>query len=198
MISFFLSSFWQFATPSTYVIEFWPNLIRSMFPVTALVKNVKRCSMTTKFGQKNRWCKFMMMMTFIEVKSHQRVKCDEVYAMRTKFGQKNRWCKLMMMMPSWRSSLIQVHDDDDDFHGGQRSSGVKCGKLLAMVTKLGQKNLWCSMMVMMMTFLEFKGHQRSNVVNYTLWQPYLVKRIADASLKWWWISWRSKVKWSQL
>ena len=33
-----------------------------------------------------------------------------------------------------------------------------------------------------MTFMEVKGHQRSNVVNYVLWIPYLVKRIGDASL----------------
>ena len=31
----------------------------------------------------------------------------------------------------------------------------------AMATKLDQKNLWCKFM-MMMTFMEVKGHQRSN------------------------------------
>ena len=46
----------------------------------------------------------------------------------------------------------------------------------------------------MMTFIEVKGHQRSNVVNYVLWLPNLVRRIPDASLWWWWWpSWRSKV-----
>ena len=30
--------------------------------------------------------------------------------------------------------------DDDDLHGGQRSSEVKFGKLCAIVNKLGQKN----------------------------------------------------------
>ena len=30
-------------------------------------------------------------------------------------------------------------------------------------------------------FLEVKGHQRSNLVNFVIWLPYLVKRIADAS-----------------
>ena len=34
---------------------------------------------------------------------------------------------------------------------------------------------------MMMTFIEVKGHQRSNVVNYVLWQPNLVRRIPDVS-----------------
>ena len=84
-----LLSFWQFATPSTYVIRFWPNLVRSMYgggdsyksltriggpgsPGTSGVKNVKQCSMTTKLGQKNHWCKLKMMMTFTEVKGQQR------------------------------------------------------------------------------------------------------------------------------
>ena len=31
-----------------------------------------------------------------------------------------------------------------------------------------------------MSSIEVKGHQRSNVVNYMPWLPYLVKRIADA------------------
>ena len=44
-----------------------------------------------------------------------------------------------------------------------------------------------------MTFMEVKGHQRSNMVNYVLWLPYLVKRIANASWEWWWPSRRSKV-----
>ena len=35
------------------------------------VKCGKLCVMVTKLGQKNPWCKFMMM-TFIEVKGHQR------------------------------------------------------------------------------------------------------------------------------
>ena len=73
--------------------------------------------------------------------------------------------------------------DDDDLHGGQRSSEVKGSKLCAMVTKLGQKNPRCKFKMMMMTFMEVKGHQRSIGVNYALWLPYLVKRITDASLK---------------
>ena len=72
--------------------------------------------------------------------------------------------------------------NDDDIYGGQRSSEAKCGKLCAMVTKLGQKKPSCKFKIMM-TFVEVKGHQRSNVVNYALWLPYLVKRITDASLK---------------
>ena len=63
-----------------------------------------------------------------------------------------------------------------------------------MATKLGKKNPWCKFM-MMMTCIEVKGHQRSNVINYALWLKNVVRRIPCASLKWWWPSWRSKVKW---
>ena len=35
--------------------------------------------------------------------------------------------------------LMQVKDDDE-LHGGQRSSAVKCGKLCAVATIFGQKN----------------------------------------------------------
>ena len=82
-------------------------------------------------------------------------------------------------------------EHDDDLHLGQRSSEVKCSKLRAMATKLGQKNPWYKFMIM--TFMGVKGHQRSNVINYVLWLPNLVRRIPDASLWWWWPAWRSKV-----
>ena len=70
-------------------------------------------------------------------------------------------------------------ENDDDLDGGQRSSEVKCGKLCAMATIFGQKKRWCKLR--MMIFMEVKGHQRSNVVNYVIWLPYVVKRIGDAS-----------------
>ena len=35
------------------------------------VKWGKLCAMATIFGQKNRWCKLRMMMTFMEVKGRQ-------------------------------------------------------------------------------------------------------------------------------
>ena len=76
--------------------------------------------------------------------------------------------------------MMQVYYDDDDLHGGQRSSEVKCDKLCSMATKLGQKNPWCKFM-MMMAFMEVKG-PGSKVVNYALWLPNLVRRIPDASL----------------
>ena len=64
----------------------------------------------------------MMMVTFIEVKGHQRSKV----------------LNYVLWLPNLvRRSLMQVYDDDD-LHGGQRSSEVKGSKLCAMVTKLGQ------------------------------------------------------------
>ena len=78
-----------------------------------------------------------------------------------------------------RRNPVQVYDDDD-LHEGQRSSEVKCGKRCTLVTKLGQKNPWCKFM-MMMTFMKVRGHQRSNVVNFELWLPNLVNRIARPS-----------------
>ena len=51
---------------------------------------------------------------------------------------------------------MQVYDDDDDLHGGQRSLEVKGSNQWAMVIKLGQKNPWCKFK-MIMTFMEVKG-----------------------------------------
>ena len=51
---------------------------------------------------------------------------------------------------------MQAKDDDDDLHGGQRSTEVKYSKLHSMVTELGQKNRWCKFR-MVMTFEEVKG-----------------------------------------
>ena len=50
--------------------------------------------MATKLGQKNPWYKFMMMMTFMEVRGQMR----KLYDMTTKLSQKKPWCKFMMMM----------------------------------------------------------------------------------------------------
>ena len=168
--------------------------------------------MTIKLGQENHWCKLNMMMTFIEVKGHLRSNVVNYVLWLPNLVRRITDTSLLWWWPSWRSkvirgqrwqtmfygyqtwseeSLMQVYDDDD-LHGGQRSSEVKCNKLCSMATKLGQKNPWCKFM-MMMTFMEVKGHQRSKVVNYALWLPNLVRRIPDASLKWWWPSWRSKV-----
>ena len=39
-----------------------------------------------------------------------------------------------------------------------------------------------SKLKMLMTFIKVKGQQRSNVVNYVLWLPYLVTQTAEARL----------------
>ena len=171
--------------------------------------------MTTKLGQENHWCQ-LNMMTFNEVKGHQRSNVVNYVLWLPNLVRRIPDASLWWWWPSWRSkvirgqmwltmfygyqtwseeSLMQVYDDDD-LHGGQRSSEVKGSKLCATVTKRGQKNPWCKFK-MMMTFMEVKGHQRSNGVNYALWLQYLVKRMTDASLKWW-PSWRSKVVWGQI
>ena len=73
---------------------------------------------------------------------------------------------------------MQVYDDDD-LHEGQWSSEVKCGKRCTLVTKLGQKE---SLMQVYDGDDLYEG-QRSNVVNFELWLPNLVNRIANASFK---------------
>ena len=71
-------------------------------------------------------------------------------------------------------------ENDDDLDEGQRSSEVKWGQLCGMATIFCQKKCRCKLR-MMMTFMEVKGHQRSNVVNFVIWLSYLVKRTTDAS-----------------
>ena len=59
----------------------------------------KLCAMATKLSQKKHWCKFMMMMTFMKVKGHQRLNVVKRCTLVTKLGQKE--------------SLMQVYDGDD-------------------------------------------------------------------------------------
>ena len=115
------------------------------------VKWGKLCAMATIFGQKKRWCKLRMMMTLMEVKGHQR----------------SNGVNYVLWLPYWSKEALMQAENDDDLDGGQRSSEVKCGKLCAMATIFGQKKLWCNLR-MMMIFMEVKGHQRSNVVNYVI------------------------------
>ena len=82
----------------------------------------------------------------------------------------------------WSKEALMQAENDDDLYGGQRSSEVKWGKLCAMA--FGYHIL--SKEVLMQTendddLYGVKGHQRSNVVNYVIWLPYLVKRTTDAS-----------------
>ena len=74
---------------------------------------------------------------------------------------------------------MQVYDDDDDLHEGQRSSEVECGKCCTLVTKLGQKES----LMQVYDGDDLHEGQRSNVVNFALWLPNLLSRIANASFK---------------
>ena len=40
----------------------------------------------------------------------------------------------------WSKELVMQAKNDDDLHGGQRSSKVKYGNICAMATIFGQKN----------------------------------------------------------
>ena len=63
----------------------------------------------------------------------------------------------------WSKEVLMQAENDDDLDGGQRSSEVKWGKLCDMATIFDQKNWRCTLR-MMMTLMEVKGHQRSNIV----------------------------------
>ena len=88
------------------------------------------------------------------------VKWGKLCSMATIFGQKSADASWEWWWPLWRSEVIR----------GQM------GKLCDMATIFGQKNRWCKLRLMM-TFTEVKGHQRSNVVKYVLWLPYLSKEL---------------------
>ena len=60
--------------------------------------------------------------------------------------------------------------NDDDLCWGQRSIEIKYGKQYSVATRLGQKKHWC-ILRMMITFVEVKGQQSSNIVNNALWLP---------------------------
>ena len=122
--------------------------------------------MATKFGQKNPWCEFIMMVTFMEVKGHQRSNVVIYVLWLPNLVRRFPDASLWWWRPSWRSKVIR----------GQMQ------KHCAMATKLIRK-FWCKFMMMMMTFMKVKGHQRSNVVNFALWLPNFVKRIAKCKFK---------------
>ena len=116
--------------------------------------------MATKRGQKNPWCEFIMMMTFMEVKGHQRSNVVNYVLWLPNLVRRIPDASLWWWWPSWRSKVIR----------GQMR------KPCAMATKLSQKKPWCKFMMMMMTFMKVKGHQRLNVVNVALWLPNLVRK----------------------
>ena len=146
------------------------------------VKWGKLCAMATIFGQKKRWCKLKMMMTLMEVRGHQKSNGVNYVLWLPYLVKRSPDASWEWWWPLWRSKVIR-----------ERSSEVKWGKLCAMATIFCQKKSWCKLR-MMMTLMEFKGHQRSNGVNYVLWLPYFVKRSVVANWEWWWWPlWRSKV-----
>ena len=128
------------------------------------VKWGKQCAMVTIFGQKKHRCKLRMMMTLMEVKAHQR----------------SNGINYVVWLPYFVKRSADASWEWWWLDGGQRSSEVKWGKLCATATIFCQKKCWCKLR-MMMTFMEVKGQQRSNVVNFVIWLPYLVKRTTDAS-----------------
>ena len=149
------------------------------------VKWGKLCTMATIFGQKKPWCKLRMMVTLMALKGHQRsngvndvlwlpyfVKrsADENWEWwwwplwRSKIIRGQMWKTMWYGYHIWSKEPLMQAKNDDDLHGGQRSSGVKYGNICAMATIFGQKNCWYKLR-MMMTVMEVRGHQRSNVVN---------------------------------
>ena len=88
------------------------------------VKYGNICAMATIFGQKNCWCKLRMMMTFTEVKGHQRSK---VVNYATKLGRKSSWCKFTMTV-----TFMEVK-------GQQRSNTVNniCTTYMIFVSRWG-------------------------------------------------------------
>ena len=99
----------------------------------------------------------MMMITFMEVKGYHRSNVVN-YAL---------WLPYLAENP---------FEKDDDLHGGQRSNEVKYSKLHSMATNLVRKSL-----MIIMTFKEVKGQQRSDVVIYVIRLPHLVKFTANTS-----------------
>ena len=87
------------------------------------VKWGKLCAMATIFGQKKPWCKLRMMMTLMEVKSHQR----------------SNGVNYVLWLPYLvkRSADADASWEWDYLYGGQRSSEVKCGKLCDMTIIFG-------------------------------------------------------------
>ena len=97
------------------------------------------------------------------------------------WDRRGKKCSTMLYdYQTWSEEPLMQAEDDGNLHGGQRPSKVKCGKLCAMATIFGQKNRQYKLK-MRMTFMEVKGHHRSNVVNNVPWLPYLVQRTADVS-----------------
>ena len=155
------------------------------------VKCDKQYDIATKLGQKNPWFKFMIkMMTFTEVKGHQRSnmvnyvlwlpwseeslmqgyddlnkgqRSPEVKFREGQWLNGVKYTKLCFMATN---SVIMTTDDNDDLHRGERSPEVKFreGQWLNGVkyTKLCfmATNSVIRPLMTMMIFIEVKGQQR--------------------------------------
>ena len=111
------------------------------------VKRSKLCYMATKLGQKNRWCKFRMMATFMEVEGQQRSNIVNNDLWLPDLVKRNADTSLGRWWPSQRSKVSRGHDN----------------KQFSMATKLGQKSSWCKFRTV--TFMEVKGQEMSNTVD---------------------------------
>ena len=67
----------------------------------------KLCDMATKLSQKKPWYKFMMMMTFMKVKGHQRLNVVNVALWLPNLVRKNQWCKFIV--GTWPSLKVRGH-----------------------------------------------------------------------------------------
>ena len=86
------------------------------------VKCGKLCDMTTIFGQKICWCKLRMMMTFTEVKGHQR---SNVVNYATKLGRKSSWCQFRMTV-----TFMEVKGQQRS-NTGNNISSCECNKVVS-------------------------------------------------------------------
>ena len=109
------------------------------------VKCGKLFNMVTKLGQKNPWYKFIIMMTFVEVKGRQSLNDVVNYA---------PW------LPNLVKRILGASYDNDDHCWVQWSSEVKCGRLnyTPRLPNLVRRIPDAGMM--MVTFMEAKGYQR--------------------------------------
>ena len=120
------------------------------------VKWGKLCAMATIFGQKKPWCKLRMMLTLMEVKGHQRSNGVNYVLWLPYLVKRSADANWEWWWPWWWSKVIRGKNggklcdmatifgqeplmqakNDDDLHGGQRSSEVKYGNICAMATIL--------------------------------------------------------------
>ena len=112
------------------------------------VKHSKLCYMAIRLGQINRWYKFRMMGTFMEVKGQQRSNIVNNDLWLPNLVRRFADTSLGWLWPSQRSKVSKGHNN----------------KQFSIATKLGRKSSWCKFR-MTVTFMEVKGQQKSNTWN---------------------------------